>query len=81
MSQVVLSFRLESDAFAAARVMEGLLNNALPPHGERPTEERKVERLDEFKRKCEVCGQVFDTRDQEHVFHHDANPHEPLTRN
>jgi|CXWL01.1.fsa_nt_gi hypothetical protein len=29
-------------------------------------------------KRCDVCGQVFDTRDQDQVFHHDTEPHEPL---
>jgi hypothetical protein len=49
----------------------------MPPRGEPKAELANVERL-AFKRKCDVCGQVFDTRDQDQVFHHGVEPHEPL---
>jgi hypothetical protein len=29
-------------------------------------------------RVCDVCGQRFDTEDQDQVFHHGPEPHEPL---
>jgi hypothetical protein len=54
--------------------------NASPPR-DRADGPPNVERFDEFKKRCRVCGQVFDTRDQDQVFHHDANAHEPLTVN
>jgi hypothetical protein len=30
------------------------------------------------QRTCQVCSQRFDTRDQDQVFHHSPEPHEPL---
>lgn len=32
-------------------------------------------------RTCDVCGQTFDTTDPEQIFHHDGEPHEPMTPN
>jgi hypothetical protein len=49
----------------------------LPPR-DRAEGPPNVERLDEFKKRCGVCGQVFDTRDQNQVFHHDGRAHAPL---
>jgi hypothetical protein len=37
-----------------------------------------AEELPADRKRCAVCGQVFDTRDEEQVFHHDARPHPPL---
>jgi len=31
-------------------------------------------------RRCEVCGQHFDTRDQTHISHHTPEPHQPLLK-
>ncbi len=53
--------------------------NALPPRDR--ADGPNVERLDEFRKRCRVCGQVFDTRDQDQVFHHDAKTHDPLSQN
>jgi hypothetical protein len=50
--------------------------SAVPPRD--LADSSNVERFDEHKKRCDVCRQIFDTRDQEQVFHHDANAHEPL---
>ena len=55
---------------------EGPVPGAAPPRDAAGSS--NVERFDEHKKRCDVCGQIFDTRDQDQVFHHDANAHEPL---
>lgn len=54
--------------------------NALPPR-DRAENLSTVERVDTFRKRCVGCGQTFDTRDQDQVFHHDGEPHEPLSMN
>lgn len=54
--------------------------NAVPPR-DRAENQSNVERLDTLRKHCVVCGQSFDTRDQNHVFHHDGKAHEPLSTN
>jgi hypothetical protein len=34
-----------------------------------------------LRKHCRVCGQEFDLRDIDQVFHHDATPHSPLAAN
>jgi hypothetical protein len=48
----------------------------LPPL---PPFEDQRKALSKAKR-CEVCGQAFDTRDLDQVFHHTLEPHEPLPK-
>jgi len=38
----------------------------------------KPERSDRL-RSCDVCGQTFDTENLDHVFYHDADPHQSLS--
>ena len=56
------------------------MSSAAPPRDYEVAHDNNVQRLDAFKKHCKVCGQVFDTRDQDQVFHHDAEPHKQLER-
>jgi hypothetical protein len=65
----VPTLRAESDLFPG---MTRETDRNLPPL---PPFERQ---RNEAERVCEVCGQRFDTRDQDQVFHHVAEMHKPL---
>ncbi len=53
------------------------MTNAMPPR-DRAVDFKVIDRHDEHIKQCHVCGQVFDCRELEQVFHHDGAPHKPL---
>lgn len=47
------------------------------PFGSHQAKERLMRESGARTKLCDVCGQTFDTSDQDEVFHHGPEPHAP----